>query len=510
MQASLSKNSSDFTIRKRSATSVAIAVFFAILFFMEAAANNFVSLDSARSLNILFSTLMLVMASGVAVRYAMLNRIYVLTPLPWFYVACAAYFGFGPLAWYFADYTTVAYIDFASHAPINDIGVFQANLLSAAGVAIVSLTLGLLQFFFDWEGKAPHDYLEHLNGRAVAKMFWLSIALGASVKYLLVLPSSSGLVGFEIPNFISQLTLLLKVAIVLGYVASAKQVRTVKVPLNLLIATELITSLMSASKSEILFVVLMVIIGRHFAQRSMGQAILLGGAAVLLYATFLANFVLFVRSQYSVTGVSSVSSLADATKEYFNANESELGVGDGVQLWWARLVFSNYQVFGINQYDSGQAGHTLETAPWAFTPRFLFPDKPILNPGGELSDAMLSGSSEWVKTSMTYFAEGYWNKGPLGVIIVSFWAGFAFFVLTYLVFSEIAAGRMGIALAAVSAIQMGYSVESFFVSTFLGGFALALLYALLGHLIDRFNARSLDGRLGGRRNIRLALPLHSV
>jgi hypothetical protein len=469
----------------RGGTALVIAQLSAALLILQFVFRSTAGSSNVLFFNAVFCVLLLTLTSIAALRYVTLNRLFVLTPVPWFYAACALFFGIGPLLWNFADQATIAYVDISSRVPMDNLRIMDANLLSIGGIAIVTATLAALQFLFDWEGKAPQNYLDRFSPEALARIFWLSVIIGLTIKYALILPVKVGLASYEIPNFISQLTAFLKVAIIVGYLARARGVQGIAGMHFALIGTELLTAAMSASKTEIFTVVLMIMIGRFLAQRTMKQAFLFGAAAATMYIGFLANFVLFLRINYSVSGVTSVGELFDAATEYFASdNVDQIGQA-GVQLWWARLTFSNFQVFAIDAYDSGRFGETFLAALWAFAPRFLFPNKPNLNAGGDFSEELLTGSSEWVQTSMTYFAEGYWNMGVWGLVIVCVWAAFVYFVLTYIVLMNVSAGRIGILLMASVAIPLGLGVDAWFASGLVGGFALALLYAAVGYAYDR-------------------------
>jgi hypothetical protein len=477
---------------RRGGTSIVLAQLFGALFILQLGFREIADQSNALFFNATFCILLIALTGGAALRYALMNRLFVLTPIPWFYLACGLYFGMGPLMWNFAGQATVAYVDTASRVPIDNLRVLDANLLSAAGLAVVSATLAALQLAFNWERRAPQNYLDQFSAQTLSRMFWTSVLIGGAVKYLLVIPASLGVFGGEIPNFISQLTLLLKVGIIVGYMARARGARGVRAAHTAIIGFELLTAVMSTSKTETLTVILMVIIGQFITQRPMRQAIVLGLCAALFYVSFLSNFVSFVRMNYSTTGITSVGALVDATSEFIATDQTDIAEQSGVQMWWARLTFSNFQVFAIDSYESGRNGNTLIAALWGAAPRFLFPNKPILNAGSDFSEELMTGSSEWVQTSMTYFAEGYWNGGVWGLIFVSCWASGVFVTLAYILFSAFAAGRIGVMLMASTAIPMGLGIEGWFASGLAGGFALALLYAFIGYLYDQATA----GKIG--------------
>ena len=489
--AGIIKNDRDASFR-RGGTAIILTQLFGVLFILQLGFREIADQSNALFFNAIFCIMLIAVSGGAALRYVLMNRLFVLTPVPWFFLACALYYGFGPLMWNFAGQATIAYVDTASRVPIDNLRVLDANLLSVGGLTAVCAALAALQFVFNWEGKAPQNFLDRFSAETLTRTFWVALAIGAAVKYLLVVPASLGVIGVEIPNFISQLTLLLKAAIIVGYMARARGARGIRAAHTIIMALELLTAIMSTSKTETLTVILMVIIGQFITQRPMRQALILGVIAAVFYVSFLSNFVAFVRLNYSTTGITSVGSLVDATSEFIVTDQSEVAEQSGVQLWWARLTFSNFQVFAIDSYESGRNGNTLVAALWAVTPRILFPNKPNLNAGGDFSEELMTGSSEWVQTSMTYFAEGYWNRGVWGLIFVSCWAASVYVILASILFASFSAGRIGALLMGSTAIPLGLGIEGWFASGLVGGFALALLYAFIGYLYDQATV----GRIG--------------
>jgi hypothetical protein len=99
------------------------------------------------------------------------------------------------------------------------------------------------------------------------------------------------------------------------------------------------------------------------------------------------------------------------------ADDKLAGLLPSVQYWWSRLNYANAQAFAMDAHDAGQVGDTFELAIWAFVPRILYPDKPVMTTGDTFNE-LVTGNPE-SKSAPGMFAEGYWNAGWAGLIVVS-------------------------------------------------------------------------------------------
>jgi putative exporter of polyketide antibiotics len=79
------------------------------------------------------------------------NVIYTLSPIPWFYLTSAAYFGLGPLIFTFGTPEAISNLNYSSHYPIEDQGLFEVNLLSVAGILCVTVGIIIGRRLFPWK-----------------------------------------------------------------------------------------------------------------------------------------------------------------------------------------------------------------------------------------------------------------------------------------------------------------------------------------------------------------------
>ena len=71
------------------------------------------------------------------------NRLMIWTPIPWFFFACATYYGLGPLIYYYGNSASRIHID--QFYRVDDLSLLRINLLDTAGVGLV-----ILGFLVGW------------------------------------------------------------------------------------------------------------------------------------------------------------------------------------------------------------------------------------------------------------------------------------------------------------------------------------------------------------------------
>lgn len=96
--------------------------------------------------------------------------------------------------------------------------------------------------------------------------------------------------------------------------------------------------------------------------------------------------------------------------------------GDGYKVW-SRLNYVPAQAAALDFYDQDRGGDDFGLILWAFVPRFLYPDKPVMTSTGTEFYYKITGHYG-SSTGMGLFANGYYNKGWLGVFVSALFFGF--------------------------------------------------------------------------------------
>ena len=192
------------------------------------------------------------------------------------------------------------------------------------------------------------------------------------------------------------------------------------------------------------------------------------------------SFARFAVRGSTATGAD-VNDRVSVTAEYLRRPTSVL-VSDDDQGWWSRVNLSNIQAFAMMLHDRGSPGDTFESVAYALVPRILWPNKPLMSPGTDFN-YLASGNDESA-SSPGVFAEAYWNGGwPLVVVVCTYLGGlFAWFARSAR--RAIAAKDVRWLPCTLFGILMAFP-ENWFISTYVSGTIVALLYLFAMKLLVR-------------------------
>jgi len=202
--------------------------------------------------------------------------------------------------------------------------------------------------------------------------------------------------------------------------------------------------------------------------------------ALALFSGLILNpFVLYARKNVDVKGTLEPTVLIDTINEFLRSGVHSEGEQSDQQGWWMRLSYANFQKWSIDSYANGLKGDSLEAAYTALLPRTLFPDKREYLDGAVFSDLLEANLSARTRTDMSFFAEGYWNGGPWGLMVVCAWTGIVLSGFTRFAFSQLGSGRLSMLLPMLIGITVGIGPQFWWVPTYVGGVGIAGVYALL-------------------------------
>jgi hypothetical protein len=413
------------------------------------------------------------------------SRYWLLSPVPWFLLASALYYGLGPLMHIYGASGSISYGN--KFYPVTQNSLIRTNILNAIGVFTVIGVFWLLRRF-----KVLARPLYALRIQDIDERSWLNIfiIIGLSVKVLVYLPYAYGVLPFVPPASI----------MVYGYFSSAAMLilswnffagnRRVLTLLVALAGFELVGALLTFSKLEALQVVLFFGIGAYLGKPSKKVAVAAGVMLVLGYVVLIP---LVKAGRHAVGASASMSERSSATQSYLGeASEGEQDHNDGIQTWWVRLCYANVQAFIMDAHDAGMPGTSLGDLPAMLVPRFLWPDKPIVTKGDQLT-YLINGSSTSM-SSPTSIGEGYWNYGWLGAIAVACWVGFVFHIIQTLCEGQFEKGIFGATPFALLGLMLGIRTDDWFGPAYFGGFfillsvyatCLVLALAQQGHRVKR-------------------------
>lgn len=411
-----------------------------------------------------------------------------LAPLPWFFLACSFYFGLGPLAYHFATPETAAYMHSLFYVSEN--ALLETNLLNSSAISAICFTMVVIDSL-GWkpkkpEGSQPSEVRQLETHR---RAMWLFLSAGVGVKYTLSLPYALGLTQWVVPGVIFHMDRLVLIALSLLIILVRRGETRYQPILYFVLVTEIATAIMTFSKTAMIMVAFAAIIGMYISGTKMRTLIALGLALILAYALVLSPFVTYARIAYRSGGAEDLQQSINAVRSYIEEREEDRRGLENVQGWWSRLCYTNAQAFVMQQYSDGLPGKTLGEAFWALVPRAIYPDKPVFAQGRELTNLVRGTGDAETHITAGVFAEAFWNGGALLVGIVSVYIGALFMLIGRFTQQKLAARQYEYLPLLMAGIMFGFSVDRWFVPTYVGSLmewlALYLVITVIFHRIGK-------------------------
>lgn len=351
------------------------------------------------------------------------------TPLFWFRVATLVYFGLGNIAPVIMN--SASLISAQSMYFFLPEDVERVNLIAAFGVAcVLSGNLICEKLFVPARASGVARRAPRAPREAARKGVAL-LLIGVGINYFILVPSSMGLIDFVVPGFIASLALCEHVGFALLAIWAFATSTTAALGVAGLVAAESVVGLLMLNKSWVLLPWLSFVIGAL----SYNLTILrLATAGLLISFAFgiLQPLVAYGRNEaYNNPANSSEEMSLSQNLVYLRAyfDDKQENDPEAIQGSLLRVSFVNAAAFVVAQYDQGLPGDSLRNTLYSFIPRFLWPEKPVVLLGGELS-TLVSGEVG-NQISPGYFAEAYWNFGWIGLPLLLIPVGFFFNVTTH-------------------------------------------------------------------------------
>ncbi len=387
-------------------------------------------------------------------------------PAPWFFAACGGYFSLGALANVFSNDRTIEYIN--SFYRISALGLLRTNILNAVSIAIVCLVY--------WGGSRGVRHPTNVRPKASNERLMLLLCFTAlPAKYFLLVPKWFHLLNFVPPSSIASLGIATHMLLLLLWYEVHAGKRKYLVPAIAFLALELVVGLASFSKLEVLTTLFATFLA--FALHRPTKRTLVVGAAVVV-STYLV-LVPFVREGRKLLAEESVASL-EARSAVLSSVASETNVTvDERQNWWSRLSYNTAQAFAMDAYDRGYPGTSFDNVAMTLVPRWLWHDKPIRSLGQEFS-RLATGDDE-TASAPGIFAEGYWNLGWPGVVLVCVYVGIFFAGIEAIAMPFVLVHDFRWLVSGFFSLLLALRPDDWFVPTYITGtiFILACLLAVL-------------------------------
>ena len=415
------------------------------------------------------------------------NISYILfSPLFWYKFISTLFYGIGPLSYYFGSAITVAYMQ--RYFFTTDETLSKISLIYIATICISDFIFLILNHF--------SSFSNQLSVKSINKklLLFYTLTLGLFFKYMVIFPSTQ--LGINAPGIAHVFSTFIYIGIFLLY--SIGQTNYLyKFFFYILVVIEIGSSFLVLSKEYLYMSVIFASFVVFFYNKNFKNIIITGLISAFLYIAVIQNLFLLLRStgegNFGITSNREISLAVDAAKTLGNATMME---GDNLgtfQSWWDRLSYVKYQAYAVEAYDMGYAGETFKNFKYIFVPRFIYPEKPNLNPGAAYNSLVQGSFSERApnSTGPGIFVEAYWNGGWLYVIFTIIYFSFLLFYSSKFIIKKLKEKDYTILLFSVNAIYIGRSIDSWFVGAY-GGF---LFNMMIIYLFSLFMYKGLESIL---------------
>jgi hypothetical protein len=423
-----------------------------------------------------------------ALRTVRRNRLMAASPIVTFLLACAVYFGLGPLLYHFGPEANAQFAD-VFH-PVSRDDLLRVNLINTLGVFITCFIFR--RYTRPVAVTGTSSFLS--TGRTFRHSTAVFLMIGLGATYLLILPYELGMLPFTLSGVLYNLRAFTYMGIFLLSYSFASSKRG-KAGVGTLLATTLVLhtvpALLTFGKLPVVLA-LGALAGGWFLARPQLKVVLVFSVVLVLTYLYLVPFI--SGGRHIMGGATADITIGERTEIARESSADLGGVARGVhQVWWVRLNYAPNQTFAMKEYDQGRPGTSFAVIPYLFVPRILFPGKPIVsNIGGEFNN-LISGNPN-SSSSPTTFAEAYWNGGWPYFLLVTVYLGILFAKLTNATLRGLAANDLRWLPAAYFGALMGARIDSWFVETFAGSVLFLAVYWIMLHFLI------------GRQRVSIAAP----
>lgn len=395
-------------------------------------------------------------------------------PLFWFRLASAVYYGFGALVPHVVNDETLYqiyglyYFDEYTNLKVNIVTSFSLVAVLLTSYVIIR-AVRARQVARD--AKADSDPSLKRNILTFSLIFLL---FGGALRYGLVIPYTFGLTGTVLAGSVSALGNAYYVGIYLLIIYAMNHRRGLLSLVALLVSIEIIISVVSFAKTDLLLILIFSFMG-FISNEVSKRRVIIGVSLLFAVYSLFQPLVGYGRGQialrYGEIRGAGLQERMEIVQGYLGNRDTLATTSQG---GLARLSYVNVNAFVIDRYDANQPGSTLRDAAAVFVPRILWPNKPIITDlGSDLNFEVFGRRGSSLGTGL--FAEAYWNFGWLGIppLMIALATILSIFTMVSM---RIMARRNWLFLPVVfMGVYMGLRVDGYFVPDVLGSTWIAVV-----------------------------------
>jgi len=439
--------------------------------FMAASTNGLIILFAAVLVQILAPTLFrgviipwaIILACVISLLYIYKNigNDCAISPITWFLIACAIYYGVGPLIFIYGNAQSIEYINY--FYPVTEQMYAKTNVLNGISICLV-LTFIIISLQYKFK-RLPA--LRTSDQELIKYAKYISL-IGVAFVILTVYLRINGGDKYVMPGIFYILRDFKNAGLFLYGLLFFRGHKSITKYFVLMLVFDGIVAMVSLMKQEIIEYFLMIFFAFILSKKRKLYSTIFFALIILLSYQPMTKVTSVLRNVFWKDNSSLITDKSDNAKENsYNKFKEKLNENtiDERQLTWIRINYTSQQAFAMEQYELGLPGKSFETAKWAFVPRIIYPDKPIITLGEEFTKLVTGRENVGGGTGAGAFAEGYWNKGWLGVIVVCSILGFLLSAATQFSVAVISSNAFQYYPLTVILLKLGYRVDDWFIAT---------------------------------------------
>ena len=387
------------------------------------------------------------------------NIAYILfSPLFWYKFISMLFYGIGPLSYYFGSKLTVQVMHlyyFTSDETLSKISLIYVTIIFLSDFILL-----ILNHISPLPAKSS---IKNVNKKL---LLFYTLILGVFCKYFIMIPASY--IGAGYPAIIIMFSRFIYISIFLSY-GIGRTNNFYRILFYILVLAEIGSSFLILSKEYLYMAIIFAAFTIFFYNRNFKKMFAVGLVSAALYVLLIQNLFSLLRSsgEDNSFGIKSGAELTEAVDTARAIGEgATIGGGEvqSYQAWWTRLSYVNYQAYAIESYEMGIPGKTFENLKYILVPRFIYPDKPNLNPGQIYNSLIQNSFNEKApnSTGPGLFVEAYWNGGWLYLVLTIIYFTFLIFYFSKIIIKNLIEKNYLIMTLAVNALYLGRGIDDWF------------------------------------------------
>ncbi len=342
------------------------------------------------------------------------------SPMLWLRIVLIAYSGVGSLVPLFVNDATRMQID--SYYTLYPESIAKYNLVSVVfAISALIIARVVVSAMASTLSRLEHWSMRQTSAFTPFQFGVLALLISLPFKTIEWIPFVGG-PQINIPASIGILSTLSYMAYPLMIYGILQRRRGVAWAVFIPVALDSAYGLLLFTKAGALLPVIFACLGFLMHRATLRRAIIIAASIAITYIaiTPLTNY---GRIQSYGQDLSAQDNLKIVSE--YRPGAEPTNSAEEYQASWARFSYVNAGSYAIGQYDNGLPGDTIGLISSVLVPRVLYPDKPSATRAFVDFNLAVTGS-DTSQSSPGIPAEGYWNYGWPGVIVVALTMGAVF------------------------------------------------------------------------------------